>query len=73
MHVRKNYRDLCIPVVISSTTASQETMQYAKALGVELILANEWGLLHYIKKNNHAVYGNYGLLMKIIIYYKNVV
>lgn len=68
MHARKNYHDLCIPVVISSTTASQETMQFAKSLGVELILATEWGILHYINKSNHAVYANYGTLMKLIIY-----
>lgn len=69
MHARRNYNDLCIPVVISTTTASQETMQFAKSLGVELILANEWGILQYINKSKHATYTNYGTLMKIIIYY----
>lgn len=42
MHARKNINDICVPVVISESTASQETMQFAKALGVELILAKEY-------------------------------
>lgn len=69
MHARKNYNEFCIPVVVTTTTASQETMQFAKALGVELITAREKEILSFAKQTKHATYSNYGALMKIIIYH----
>lgn len=68
MHARRNYNRLCCPVVISTSTASQETIQFAKSLGVELILANEWNTLQFITQTKHANYTNYGPLMKVIIH-----
>lgn len=69
MHARKATDRLSYAVVVTTTTASQETMQYAKSLGVELITAREKDILNYVVQTKHATYDNYGPLMKIIIYH----
>lgn len=69
MHARKATDRLSYAVVVTTTTASQETMQFAKALGVELITAREKEILKYVVQTKHATYDNYGPLMKIIIYH----
>lgn len=58
----------CLPVVIASCDASQETIQYAKDLDVELILRNDLELLQKAKVTGKAVYGSYGTLMKVLLY-----
>lgn len=59
----------CLPVVIASCDASQETIQYAKDLDVELILRKDWDLLHAARVTGKAPYGNYGVLMKILLHH----
>lgn len=68
MHARKATDRLSYAVVVTTTTASEETMQFAKALGVELITAREKDILKFVVQSKHATYDNYGPLMKIIIY-----
>ena len=59
----------CLPVVIASCDASQETIQYAKDLDVELILRKDWDLIQQAKATGKVTYGNYGTLMKILLYH----
>ena len=68
MHARKAVNRLSYAVVVTTATASQETIQYAKALGVELITAREKDILKFVAQSKHASYDHYGPLMKIIIY-----
>jgi len=68
MHARKATSRQSYAVVLTTTTASQETMQFAKALGVELITAREKDILKFVVQSKHATYDNYGPLIKIIIY-----
>ncbi len=69
MHVRKAIDRLSYAVVVTPTTASQETKQFAKSLGVELITAREREILNFAIQTKHATYDNYGPLMKIILYF----
>lgn len=57
-----------IPVVFTESNASQETIQYAKELNVELILRKDIEFLQEVARMKHAPYGNYGVLLKILIY-----
>lgn len=50
MHVRNATADNCIPVVFSTSDASEETRLYAKQLGVELILPHEMSMIIQAKK-----------------------
>ena len=68
MHARKATSRQNYAVVVTTTTASQETMQFAKSLGVELITAREKDILKFVAQSKHASYDHYGPLMKIIIY-----
>lgn len=66
----RNVKDWnCLPVVIASCDASQETIQYAKDLDVELILRKEWDILQMAKATGKATYGDYGVLMKVLLYH----
>lgn len=58
-----------IPVVIAMSNASQETRQYAKELGVELYLIEEDKILKDAKKTGKVAYGNYGVLLKLMLYH----
>ena len=69
MHARCGYGDNSIPVVISTSDASQETRQFAKSLGVELILKAEYKLIADAEYNNALPYSNYGTLMKCLLYH----
>lgn len=68
MHVRKGFGDACIPVVIATCEASQETIQYAKELGVELFLNAEANLVRNANQTFKVPYGNYGILTKVLLY-----
>lgn len=68
MHARKATSRQNYAVVLTTTDASQETTQFAKALGVELITAREKEVLRFLVQTKHITYDNYGPLMKIIIY-----
>lgn len=68
MHVRKGFGDSCIPVVIATCEASQETMQYAQELGVELFLSAEENLVKNADQTFKVPYGNYGILTKVLLY-----
>lgn len=69
MHARGGFADNSIPVVIANTTATQETIQYAKDLGVELILSDDLALINEVKRTHKVEYGYYGVLMKAILFY----
>lgn len=69
MHARGNINRLCYAVVITTSTASQETIQFAKSLGVELFTATERNLLEFVIMTGSTAYANYGPLMKIVLYH----
>lgn len=69
MHVRNATADNCIPVVFSTSDASEETRLYAKQLGVELILSHEMSMIIQAKKTGKVPYDNYGILMRTILFY----
>lgn len=69
MHVRNAKADNCIPVVFSTSDASEETRLYAKQLGVELILPHEMSMIIQVKKTGKVPYDNYGILMRAILFY----
>ncbi len=69
MHARDGVDGVSVPVVFSTSDASEETRQYAKSLGVELILADDMQRLNHAKVSGTAVYANYGTLMRIMIYH----
>lgn len=69
MHARKGFGDKCVPVVFAVSDASEETIEYAKDLGVELFLANEFRLLQQAETNKSVPYGNYGTLLKVLLYH----
>lgn len=69
MHVRNATADNCIPVVFSTSDASEETRLYAKQLGVELILPHEMSMIIQAKKTGKVPYDNYGILMRTILFY----
>lgn len=59
----------CLPVVIASCDASQETIQYAADAEVELILSKDLEILQLAKATGKATYDNYGTLMKVLLYH----
>lgn len=69
MHARNSYGDGNIPVVIASGDATVETLQFAKSLGVELILDREMALIAHARATKSIEYANYGILMKVILYH----
>ena len=69
MHARGGVSKGSIPVVFATMDASQETRQFAESLGVELILNKEMALINQAITSGQAVYVNYGVLMKILLYH----
>lgn len=69
MHVRKGFGDKCKPVVFAVQDATEETIEYAKDLGVELFLKKEFELIRQAETNKYVPYGNYGVLTKIMLYH----
>lgn len=69
MHARGGESLGSIPVVFATMDASQETRQFAESLGVELILNKEMALINQAITSSKAVYANYGVLMKILLYH----
>ena len=69
MHARGGESLGSIPVVFATSEASQETRQFAESLGVELILNKEMALIKQAITSSKAVYANYGVLMKIMLYH----
>lgn len=69
MHVRKGFGGSSVPVVVATDSASQETIQYAKELGVELFLGEQWNLLRQASETGKVPYGNYGTFMKVMLYH----
>ena len=69
MHARSGVDGVSIPVVFSTSGASEETRQYAKSLGVELILSDDMNRLNHAKIYGETVYANYGTLMRVLIYH----
>jgi len=69
MHARGGESLGSIPVVFATSEASQETRQFADSLGVELILNKEMALIKQAITSSKAVYANYGVLMKIMLYH----
>lgn len=69
MHVRKGLSATSLPVVFATSDASQETFQYASDLGVELFLKNEFDLIQNVQAGLPIPYGNYGHLMRVILYH----
>lgn len=57
-----------IPLVFANCNASQETIQYAKDLGVELFLKKDYDFLIEVKESKQAPYGNYGVFMRILLF-----
>lgn len=66
MHARKGTTVTSLPVVFATSDASQETMQFAKDLGVELFLKNEFTLVKDAEAGLSVPYGN---LMRVILYH----
>lgn len=60
MHARKGTTVTSLPVVFDTSDASQETMQFAKDLGAELFLKNEFTLVKDAESGLPVPYGNYG-------------
>ena len=60
---------MSLPVVFATSDASQETMQFAKDLGVELFLKDEFTLVKDAEAGLPVPYGNYGNLMRVILYH----
>ena len=59
----------CIPVVISTCNATEETRQYAKDLGVELFLNEESNLVKNAKAGIPVEYSaSYGYLLRVLLY-----
>ena len=56
------------PVVISTSDASEETRQFAKDLGVELILPEDDSILQQAKITQQYQARDYGNLMRMILY-----
>jgi len=69
MHARNATGAGSIPVVIASGSATTETLQFAKGLGVELILDREIELLSHARAIRKIEYSNYGVLMKVMLYH----
>ena len=69
MHARKGTTVTSLPVVFATSDASQETMQFVKDLGVELFLKNEFTLVKDAEAGLPVPYGNYGNLMRVILYH----
>lgn len=69
MHARKGTTVTSLPVVFATSDASQETMQFAKDLGVELFLKDEFTLVKDAEAGLPVPYGNYGNLMRVILYH----
>lgn len=67
MHARNGNSAGSIPVVIAHSDATEETIQFAKSLGVELILDKDILLLTHTQSTGQVKYGNYGILMKILL------
>ena len=55
MHARKNIGGVCIAVVFSTSDASQETIQYAKDLDVELFLPAQVNVLKEAKTTGKEI------------------
>ena len=68
MHARFGFSKGSIPVVIADSNASEETRQFAKNLNVELILTDELRLLDNARIYRRAPYGDYGVLMNVLLY-----
>lgn len=68
MHIRKGFGSSCIPVVIATCGASQETMQFAKELGVELFLQEQADILKQARAAGKVPYGKYGTFLKVLLY-----
>lgn len=69
MYARKAVNSNSVPVVIAHGDASQETRQYARELGVELLLTGEMRIIQEANKTKKADYSNYGILMKAMLFY----
>ena len=69
MHARGGVSKGSIPVVFTTSEASQETRQFAENLGVELILNRELALISHARTTGNIVYANYGVLMKVMLYH----
>lgn len=68
MHARKAFNSYSVPVVVAYGDASQETRQFAKALGVELFLSREMEIVTEASKTKKATYDNYGIFMKALMF-----
>ncbi len=68
MHFRKGFGNASIPVVVATCEVSQETMRYAKELGIELFLSTEANLVRNADQTFKVPYGNYGILAKVLLY-----
>lgn len=68
MHARKATTSTSLPVVFATSDASQETRQFAKDLGVELFLKDEFALFKSVQAGLPVPYGNYGNLLRVILY-----
>lgn len=68
MHFRKGFGSSCIPVVVASCGTSQETMQYAKELGVELFMQEQIDILKQARAAGKVSYGKYGTFLKVLLY-----
>lgn len=68
MYARKAVSTNTIPVVIAYGGASQETRQYAKELGVELLLSNEMDIITEASKTKKCEYADYGVLVKAMLF-----
>jgi hypothetical protein len=69
MYARKAVNSNTVPVVVAHGDASQETRQYARELGVELLLSKEMRILEEASKTKTASYANYGILMKALLFH----
>lgn len=69
MHARKANENYQLPVVIAVGDASKETLQYAKSLGVELILREEVNVLMQARAGVKIPYKSYGIMTKLILFH----
>jgi hypothetical protein len=69
MRIRKADIPCCIPVVCSTCNATAETRQYAKDLGVELLLNEEMTLIKNAKAGIPVAYStSYGYLLRVLLF-----
>ena len=67
-HARKHSINNSYAVVFTTSEVSQETIQYAKSLDVELFTKSEFSTIREVMNGTPIEYGNYGTFMRTLLY-----